>query len=248
MTTRGFPSREQPGFTLPDYFPPTVIDFWKLQFPSHEKELIYLLRFYQIQGYEQWGQTVDGFVQNPAGDTQDPSTSGSSSQSQSDDSDDLSPDDLSLEEATRKYPRVAIEELGPILGIVFEDIQFFRKGSPSMGAITCKTTKEYAATSASDKHATALKSQLEFKVTIRKAALESIRRRAESRGGIEFEKRYGMLSDVQLSTQPKISQFTGLRDGISTVTNVEDSQTALRDSKTTIKDSSQSNTRVSWIM
>ncbi|KAL2072990.1 hypothetical protein VTL71DRAFT_10314 [Oculimacula yallundae] len=51
----------------------------------------------------------------------------------------------------------------------------------------------------------------------------------------EFEKRYGMLSDVQIRTQLKISQVTGLRDGISTVTNVEDSQTALRDSKTTIK-------------
>ncbi|PVH68433.1 hypothetical protein DL98DRAFT_662180 [Cadophora sp. DSE1049] len=113
------------GFTLPDYFPPTINDFWKLQFPPQEKKLIYLLRFYQIQGYEQWGQAVDGFDQSPAGDTQDPLTSGSSSQSQSDDSDDSSPDDLSLEEAARKYPRVAIEELGSILGIVFEDIQNF---------------------------------------------------------------------------------------------------------------------------
>lgn len=51
----------------------------------------------------------------------------------------------------------------------------------------------------------------------------------------EFEKRYGMLSDVHITTQLKISQITGLRDGISTVTNVEDSQTALRDSKTTIR-------------
>lgn len=62
---------------------------------------------------------------NPAGNTQDPSTSGSSSHSQSDDSDDSSPDDLSLEEAARKYPRVAIEELGLIQGVVFEDIRNF---------------------------------------------------------------------------------------------------------------------------
>ena len=84
----------------------------------------FLLRFYQIQGYEQWGQPVNGFDQNPASDTQDISTSGSSSQSysQSDESDDSSPDDLWLEEAARKYPCVAIEELGSILGIVFEDI------------------------------------------------------------------------------------------------------------------------------
>ncbi|KAL5331350.1 hypothetical protein ACEPPN_000880 [Leptodophora sp. 'Broadleaf-Isolate-01'] len=122
------------GFTLPDYFPPTINDFWKLQFPPQEKKLIYLLRFYQIRGYEQWGQTIDGFDQNPRGGTQDPSTSGSSSRSQSDDSDDSSPADLSLEEAARKYPRVAIEELGPILGVVFEDIQNFSKGQPFYGS------------------------------------------------------------------------------------------------------------------
>jgi Mg2+ and Co2+ transporter CorA len=51
----------------------------------------------------------------------------------------------------------------------------------------------------------------------------------------EFEKRYGILSDVQIRTQLKIRQVTGLRDGISTVTNVVDSQTALDDSKTTIR-------------
>ncbi|PBP23734.1 hypothetical protein BUE80_DR005413 [Diplocarpon rosae] len=51
----------------------------------------------------------------------------------------------------------------------------------------------------------------------------------------EFEKRFGMLADVRIRTQLKIRQVTGLRDGISTITNVEDSQTALRDSKTTIK-------------
>ncbi len=31
----------------------------------------------------------------------------------------------------------------------------------------------------------------------------------------EFEKRYGMLSDVQVRTQLKIRQVTGLRDGVS---------------------------------
>lgn len=30
----------------------------------------------------------------------------------------------------------------------------------------------------------------------------------------EFEKRFGMLSDVHLATQLKISQITGLRDGV----------------------------------
>jgi hypothetical protein len=31
----------------------------------------------------------------------------------------------------------------------------------------------------------------------------------------EFEKRYGMLADVQTTTQLKIRQVTGLRDGVS---------------------------------
>lgn len=31
----------------------------------------------------------------------------------------------------------------------------------------------------------------------------------------EFEKRFGMLSDVQIRTQLKIRQVTGLRDGVS---------------------------------
>jgi len=117
--------RSDIGFTLPEYFPPTINDFWKLQFPRQEDKLINLLRFYQIQGYDQWGQTVDGFDTNPASDIQDPSTSGSSSHSQSDDSDDSPLDASSLVEAVRKYPRLAIEELAPILGIVFEDIQNF---------------------------------------------------------------------------------------------------------------------------
>ena len=31
----------------------------------------------------------------------------------------------------------------------------------------------------------------------------------------EFEKRFGMLSEVQIRTQLKIRQVTGLRDGVS---------------------------------
>ncbi|KAK3326630.1 hypothetical protein B0H66DRAFT_551399 [Apodospora peruviana] len=51
----------------------------------------------------------------------------------------------------------------------------------------------------------------------------------------EFKKRYGMLVDVHDKTQLKIKQVTGLRDGISTITNVVDTQTALADNKTTIQ-------------
>ncbi|KAK0744618.1 hypothetical protein B0T21DRAFT_282031, partial [Apiosordaria backusii] len=51
----------------------------------------------------------------------------------------------------------------------------------------------------------------------------------------EFRKRHGMLIDVHDKTQLKIKQVTGLRDGISTITNVVDAQTALADNKTTIQ-------------
>lgn len=44
----------------------------------------------------------------------------------------------------------------------------------------------------------------------------------------EFEKRYGMLFEVQIRTQLKIRQVTGLRDGISAVTNVEDNRTTIK--------------------
>ncbi|KAK3350290.1 hypothetical protein B0T25DRAFT_457435, partial [Lasiosphaeria hispida] len=51
----------------------------------------------------------------------------------------------------------------------------------------------------------------------------------------EFKKRHGMLVDVAEKTQLKIKQVTGLRDGISTITNVVDTQTALADNQTTIQ-------------
>ncbi|KAK4221059.1 hypothetical protein QBC38DRAFT_149395 [Podospora fimiseda] len=44
----------------------------------------------------------------------------------------------------------------------------------------------------------------------------------------EFKKRYGMLMDVHDRTQLKIKQVTGLRDGISTITNVLDNKTTIQ--------------------
>ncbi|KAK4161191.1 hypothetical protein QBC43DRAFT_292255 [Cladorrhinum sp. PSN259] len=44
----------------------------------------------------------------------------------------------------------------------------------------------------------------------------------------EFKKRYGMLVDVHDRTQLKIKQVTGLRDGISTITNVLDNKTTIQ--------------------
>ncbi|KAM0809294.1 hypothetical protein AB5N19_09637 [Seiridium cardinale] len=50
-----------------------------------------------------------------------------------------------------------------------------------------------------------------------------------------FTKRFDMLSDVDLRTKLKIKQVTGLRDGISTVTNVEDSQATLKNADITVR-------------
>jgi CorA-like Mg2+ transporter protein len=44
----------------------------------------------------------------------------------------------------------------------------------------------------------------------------------------EFGKRYSILAGVQLRIQLKIRQVTGLRDGISAVTNVDDSRTTIK--------------------
>ncbi|KAK3987693.1 hypothetical protein QBC44DRAFT_117231 [Cladorrhinum sp. PSN332] len=44
----------------------------------------------------------------------------------------------------------------------------------------------------------------------------------------EFQKRHGMLMDVHDRTQLKIKQVTGLRDGISTITNVLDNKTTIQ--------------------
>ncbi|KAH8674369.1 hypothetical protein BGZ60DRAFT_429385 [Tricladium varicosporioides] len=106
------------GFTLPDYFPATIKDFWNLQSPAQEEKLIYLLRFYDIQGYQYWGQT------NHVSSIDDGSSGKSGSQS---DSDDSSQQDLSFEDAVRSYPHVAIDELGSRLGLVLEDIRNFFK-------------------------------------------------------------------------------------------------------------------------
>ena len=44
----------------------------------------------------------------------------------------------------------------------------------------------------------------------------------------EFGKRYSILAGVQIRIQLKIRQVTGLRDGISAVTNVDDSRTTIK--------------------
>ncbi|KAH6675961.1 hypothetical protein B0J14DRAFT_699314 [Halenospora varia] len=113
--------RPKVGFMLPAYFPTTIKDFWDLQFPAQEENFFYLLRFYDIQGHQHWGQI------NDTRNTDDSSSGESGSQS---DSGDSSPQDLSFEDAVRNYPHVAMDELGSRLGLVLEDIRsFFEKAA-----------------------------------------------------------------------------------------------------------------------
>jgi hypothetical protein len=77
-----------------------------------------LIRFYDIVGHEHWGESTDHFTDKPHGIPS--KTSNSSSES-----DDSSPKILSLEDAIRKYPLRAMDELATRVGIVFENILNF---------------------------------------------------------------------------------------------------------------------------
>jgi hypothetical protein len=82
------------------------------------KRLMNLVRFYNIIGHEHWEESIDNFTDNP----HDISSEISNSSSESDDS---SSQKLSLEDAIRKYPLRALEELATCVGIVFENILNF---------------------------------------------------------------------------------------------------------------------------
>jgi hypothetical protein len=77
--------------------------------------LIYLIQFYDIQGYEYWGAENFNFDDSPTGDLQ----VGSSSES------DSSQQILSLEDAIRCCPHRAIDELASMIGLDLEKIRNF---------------------------------------------------------------------------------------------------------------------------
>ncbi|KAF4634478.1 hypothetical protein G7Y89_g3628 [Cudoniella acicularis] len=109
------------GFKTPQYFPRSVKEFWSLQFPRNEKKLLYLVRFYDIQGFEYWGRPL---YPTSASDSNDESSDESDSLS------DPSQQHLSIEDAVRKYPGIAIDELASRLGLVFQDIrEFFQRAA-----------------------------------------------------------------------------------------------------------------------
>jgi hypothetical protein len=122
--------RPDTGFHTPLHFPRSIKEFWNLQFqaqsmssrdiyyidnlliPYIERDLVYLIRFYDIQGYEYWGRDEDYSSES---DTDNRSSDRSNSSQQH----------VSLEEAVRKYPLDALNELASCFGLVFSDIHDF---------------------------------------------------------------------------------------------------------------------------
>ena len=121
------------GIQTPDYFPRNVRHFWRLKDPTQSKSsvanvaeilrltretvdrLVYLIRFYKIQGYEEWGRDTDSF--EGYSDSND-SSEGTSESSRL-------PMPIPLEEAVRSNPEIAHRALGAQLGLAYDEIQRF---------------------------------------------------------------------------------------------------------------------------
>ena len=121
------------GIQTPDYFPRNVRHFWRLKDPTQSKSsvasvaeilrltretvdrLVYLIRFYKIQGYEEWGRDADSL--------EGYSDSNDSSEGTSESSRLLMP--IPLEEAVRSNSEIAHRALGAQLGLAYDEIQRF---------------------------------------------------------------------------------------------------------------------------
>ena len=122
---------------LPKYFPKNVEQFWKLKSPDHgkfecidgafphrhqpanmgatEDKLIYLIKFYDIQGYEDWGTSDDAY-------TTEQSAHESSSTDDSSDLGTSTTSELTLNNAVRRHPNNALRALAGYLGLVYRDV------------------------------------------------------------------------------------------------------------------------------
>ncbi len=122
---------------LPNYFPKNVGQFWRLKSPGHgkfecidgafphrhqpanmgtiEDKLIYLIRFYEIQGYEGWGTSYDAY-------TTEQSAHESSSTDDSSDLEKSTTSELALKDAVRRHPNNALRALAGYLGLVYRDV------------------------------------------------------------------------------------------------------------------------------
>ena len=99
-----FPVRDPLNrYRTPPNFPDKVIKFWQLQKPRHRQQLVELLRFYKIEASD---LTTARFADN------DDSESESSTETQ-----------LTLEEAVRAQPAVALASLAARLGLDYTSIR-----------------------------------------------------------------------------------------------------------------------------
>ena len=121
------------GIQTPDYFPRNVRHFWRLKDPTQSKSsvanvaeilrltretvdrLVYLIRFYKIQGYEEWGRDADSLEGYSNSNDSSEGTSESSRLSMP----------IPLEEAVRSNPEIAHRALGAQLGLAYDEIQRF---------------------------------------------------------------------------------------------------------------------------
>ncbi|MCJ1405930.1 hypothetical protein MMC11_009164 [Xylographa trunciseda] len=116
---------------IPEYFPRTVKRFWRLKRPSQGKQseddiietlrltrsivhrLIKLIRFYDVQGYEEWGMDLES---HEGYSDSDESSEGSSKSSRL---------PVPVEVAVRLNPEIAHRALAAHLGLVYDEIQKF---------------------------------------------------------------------------------------------------------------------------
>ncbi|MCJ1461609.1 hypothetical protein MMC07_000206 [Pseudocyphellaria aurata] len=123
------------GIQTPADFPRNVRHFWRLKDPTQSKSsvvnvaeilrliretvdrLVHLIRFYNYQGYEEWGRDTDSF--------EGYSDSNDSSKGTSESSRLPMPIPISLEEAVRSNPEIAHRALGAQLGLTYDEIQRF---------------------------------------------------------------------------------------------------------------------------
>ncbi|KAI9852626.1 MAG: hypothetical protein M1838_000074 [Thelocarpon superellum] len=98
---------EDGEYQLPKYFPDTVLRFWKLKMPKRIHKLVDLIKFYGIEGHEQWGAVSDD------------------GNNDSDDSDGLTTPNISVETAVRKHPEHSLRALAARLGLVYEKVSRF---------------------------------------------------------------------------------------------------------------------------
>lgn len=137
LRTRGWehiypvgPFDAQGGLRIPQNFPRTVKVFWKLKMPSRLGKLIDLIRFYNIQGYEEWGTDTESHEWGDT-DSDDDTQSSKSSKLLG-----------SVEIAVRLNPDFAHRALAVHLGLVYDEIEKFMERAQTMREARSREVKK----------------------------------------------------------------------------------------------------------